>query len=88
MANEDAGPLFDDFHPDVQDRLAKDMRWTIRVNDRGRHDVDWNMSKGNEALLREYAEIRGVTFDELLRDLSKRVLQRALDEIEMKARRN
>ena len=64
------------------------MKFTVSDTDRGTLRIDWDMGADTDALLREYAELRGVTFDDLMDYLNQELRRRILAVRAAKLRRN
>ena len=76
--------LFDDLHPKIQARLVKDMQWRIDLNERGNYVVHWDYSEETRDFLMEYAEVKGVTLNDLIGHCSREMLRMALALAEQK----
>ena len=87
MARQRRHEILDHLSPEVQQALAADMPFRLVPNDAGGISVSYRMHVRAEALVTKLAEAQGVSFEDLMNDLSQAILERALTAARA-ARRN
>ena len=80
--------LFEDVNAEIQKQLAEDLKFSITVNDAGNFVVHWDMDESSDEFIRAYAKLHGLTFDDVMRELSKAILDKARRAEAVKIRRN
>ena len=72
--------ILDDLHPYIAARLAKEMKFFFRINEKGEYKLDWKFSDECLAFLHGYAQAKGVDYCEMMDDLSNAIVDRAMDK--------